>query len=215
MEDRLFFVQDKYLIIVRDLASTAEPERRTMLINFGHALSNRLPRDITDISLVGYLPYENRVAASERLEKEDPLGMNVFKQGAVTATYRNQEKGPKGERVVSKDARECTVFLVETKDKGQAKGALKSLRKEFDKLGKTEDLGFCEEGFTATFNGNPALIGRRESVVFGCYGTFNEKEQKGLMSSIDRRIKPYVPPKVKEKDKDAVDEDEKKKKKGA
>lgn len=217
IDDRLFFVQDKYLIIVRDLAGTPEPERRSMLINFGHALSQRLPRDITDISLVGYLPYENRVAASERLDKDDPLGMNIFKQGAVTAQYRVQEKPDKSEKsndpaLLGKTIRDCKVFLIETKDKGSSKSALKSVRKEFDKQGKTEDLGFCEEGFTTTFNGTPAMIARRESVIFGCYGSFNEKEMKGLMSAIDRRVKPYVPPKVKEKD--PVEEDEAKKKKG-
>ncbi|MEI6235908.1 MAG: DUF6599 family protein [Planctomycetota bacterium] len=211
IDDRLIFVQDRYLIVVRDLAGTPEPERRSMLINFGHALSQRLPRDITDITLVGYLPYENRVPASERLDKDDPLGMKTFKDGAVTAMYRNQEKGPRGERVTPKDARECKVFLAELRDKSAATGALKSLRKEFAKTGKADDLGFCEDGFTTTFNGVPAMIGRRESVVFGCYGSYNEKEMKGLMSQIDRRVKPYVPPKIKEKD--PIDEDEKKKKK--
>src|ERR1043165_6557291 len=71
IEDRLFFVQDRYLVIVRDLNNTQEPERRSMLINFGHALSARVPRDITDISMVGYLPYEHRVPASEQMEKDD------------------------------------------------------------------------------------------------------------------------------------------------
>ncbi len=213
IDDRLFFVQDKYLIIVRDLAGTPEPERRTMLINFGHALSDRLPRDITDISLVGYLPYENRVAASERLDKDDPLGFTIFKQGAVTAQYRIVEKPEKGKApATAKTGHECKVFLVEAKDKAGSKAALKSARKEFDKQGKTEDLGFCEEGFTTTFNGSPAMIARREGVVFGCYGSFDEKEMKGLMSAIDRRVKPYVPPKVKEAD--PIEADEKKKKAG-
>ena len=212
IDERLFFVQDRYLIIVRDLAGTPEPERRTMLINFGHALSDRLPRDITDISLVGYLPYENRVAASERLDKEDPLGLGIFKSGAVTAAFRIQTKPEKGEK---KETREVKVFLADTKDKSSAKSAMKSLRKEFDKTGKTEDQGVCEEAFSGTFNGSPAMIGRREGVVFGCYGSFDEKEMKGLMSNIDRRVKPYVPPVVKEKEKDPAEADEKKKKKGA
>ncbi len=162
MEDRLFFVQDRFLIIVRDLASTPEPERRTMLINFGNAISDRLPRDITDISLVGYLPYENRVPASERLDKEDPLGMSILKGGGVTASFKIQDKGEKGDKKV--ETRECKVFLSDAKDKGSAKTALKQLRKEFDKDGgKTEDLAQGEDGFTCSFNNAPAMIAKREN----------------------------------------------------
>ncbi len=211
IEDRLFFVQDRYLMVVRDLSGSHDPERRTMLINFGHAISDRLPRDITDISLVGYLPYENRVPASEKLEKEDPLGMNMFKSGGVTAAFKIKEK------VDNKiNERDCKVFLADAKDKSGANSALKSLRKEFDRLGKTEDIGLGEENkgdtksFTCQINGSPGMIAKREGVVYGCYGTYNEKEMKGLMSNIDRRIKPYVPPKIKEKEKDPVDEDKKK-----
>lgn len=201
-EDRLLFVQDRFLILVRDLSGSKDPERRTMLINFGHATSERIPRDITDISLVGYLPYENRVPATERLDKDDPLGMGVLKGGGVTALFRNGN-------------RECHVFLAEMKEKGGAKGAFKDVKKAIEKEGgASESLTIGEEGLTGKFHGALCMAARRESVVFGCYGTFDEKEMKSLMANIDRRIKPYVPPKVKEENKDAATEAEEKKKKG-
>ena len=91
--ERLMFVQDRYLIIVRDLSGDSDPARRTMLINFGRAISDRIPKDITDIDLVSYLPFENRVPATERLDKEDPLGLGLFKAGGVTALYRVEDPG--------------------------------------------------------------------------------------------------------------------------
>jgi hypothetical protein len=201
MGDRLLFVQDRFLIVVRDLSNAQEPERRTMLINFGHAISERIPRDITDIALVGYLPYENRVPATERLDKEDPLGLGLFKGGGVTAQFRIEK-------------RECNVFLAELKDKSGAHGVFKNVRKQLEAQGKTEDQGIGEEAFSGTFKGSPALVAKRESVVFGCYGSFTDKEMKTLMSNIDRRVKPYVPPKIKEPEKDAGEAEEKKKKQG-
>jgi hypothetical protein len=207
MEDRLVFVQDRFLILVRDLNGTPEPERRAMLVNFGYATSARIPKDITDITLVGYLPYDNRVPASEKLDKEDPLGLGVLKTGGVTANFKIVDKlGPKIAE------RNCTVFLSELKDKGGAKGILKRVRDMLDKEGKTEDAGMGEEGFTCSFRGAAGMVARREAVVFGAYGTYTEKELKTLMSNIDRRIKPYVPPKAKEKEKDPAEEEAAKKK---
>jgi hypothetical protein len=199
MEDRLLFVQDRFLIIVRDLSGSQDPERRTMLINFGHAISDRMPRDITDIALVGYLPYENRVPASEKLDKDDPLGMGLFKNGGVTALFRIEQ-------------RDCHVFLADIKDHGSSKGVYKDVKKALEKEGKTEDVALGEEAFTATFRGSPGIVARRESVVYGCYGAYTDKEMKALMSNIDRRIKPYVPPKIKDK-KDDLDDAEKKRSK--
>ncbi|HLX63859.1 MAG TPA: DUF6599 family protein [Planctomycetota bacterium] len=201
IDERLFFVQDKFLIVVRDLSGSQDPERRAMLINFGHALSSRVPRDITDISMVGYLPYEHRVPASERIEKDDPFGLNVFKQGCCVAKFRIEK-------------REITVFVAEFKDKGGAHGAFKAVRSQLEKQGKLDELGFAEEGFIGTMDSQPAMIAKREAVVFGCFGSFDDKEMKSLMSNIDRRVKPYVPPKIKEPEKNPADEEEKKNKQG-
>ena len=91
---------------------------------------------------------------------------------------------------------------------------MKDVKKALEKEGKVEDVAIGEEAFSATFRGSPALVARREAVVYGCYGTFTDKEMKALMSNIDRRVKPYVPPKIKETAKDAAEEEEKKKKTG-
>jgi hypothetical protein len=196
--ERLLFVQDRFLIIVRDLSGAQDPARRTMLINFGRAISDRIPRDITDIMLVSYLPYENRIPATERLDKEDPLGIGVFKSGGVTALYRM-------------DNRECKVFLAEITDTLGIKGALKDIKLAMEKEGPTSDLGIGAEGYQGRLFKSLAMLSTRERVVFGCYGTMTEKEMRNVMAGIDRRIKPYIPPKI--KDKIGEDEDEAGKKK--
>jgi hypothetical protein len=184
--DRLFFVQDRFLIIVRDLSGEADPARRTMLINFARAISDRIPRDITDIELVSYLPYENRVPATERLDKEDPLGMGLFKTGGITALYRLEN-------------RECKVFMAELPDASTVRSMVKNVKAAMDKEGTTGDLGIGTEGFQGRLFKSQAMVSRREQVIFGCYGTMTEKEMKNIMAAIDRRIKPYVAPKVKER----------------
>jgi len=183
--ERLIFVQDRFLIIIRDLSGAADPARRTMLINFARAVSDRIPRDITDINLISYLPYENRVPATERLDKEDPLGMGLFKSGGVTALYRI-------------DNRECKVFMAEVADSSSTKGLIKDVTKAMEKEGSLSELGIGAEGFQGRLFKSMAMVARREQVVFGCYGTLTEKEMKNVMAAMDRRIKPYVPPKVKE-----------------
>ena len=150
---------------------------------------------------MGYLPYENRVPATERLDKDDPLGMGLFKGGGVTALFRI-------------DKRECHVFLADTKEKGNAGNVYKNVKKALEAEGATEALSIGEEGFSGKFRGSPAMVAKRESVVYGCYGTYDEKEMKSLMANIDRRVKPYAPPKIKEKEKDPAEEDAKKKKQG-
>ena len=40
------------------------------------------------------------------------------------------------------------------------------------------------------------MLCRRENVLFGCYGMMTEREMKNLMAAIDRRVKPYTPPKI-------------------
>lgn len=183
---RLMFVQDRYLIIVRDLSGDADPARRTMLINFGRAISDRIPRDITDIELVGYLPYENRVPATERLDKEDPLGLGLFKGGGVTALYRI-------------DNRECKVFLAGAKENSDIKGLVKAVREAMDKESPTSELGIGIEGYQGRLFNSLAMLARREDTIFGCYGTMTEREMKNIMAAIDRHVKPYVPPKLLEK----------------
>ena len=187
--DRLIFVQDRYLIVVRNLSGDADPARRTMLINFGRAISDRIPRDITDIDLVSYLPYENRIPATERLDKEDPLGLGLFKSGGVTALYRIE-------------ARECKVFLADASGSTDVKGLVKALKEGMEKEGPVSELGIGVEGYQGRLFKSQAMLARRENVLFGCYGTMTEREMKNIMAAIDRRVKPYVPPKILDKKKE-------------
>ena len=197
--ERMIFVQDRFLIIIRDLSGASDPARRTMLINFGRAISDRIPRDITDITLVSYMPYENRVPATERLDKEDPLGMGLFKNGGVTALYRI-------------DNRECKVFMSEVADHMGLKGLIGDIKKAMEKEGPISELGIGEEGYQGRLFKSVAMVAMREHVLFGCYGTMTEKEMRNIIAGIDRRVKPYVPPKIKAR---PEDEDEKDKKKAA
>jgi hypothetical protein len=168
-----------------------------MLINFARAVSDRIPRDITDIALVGYLPYENRVPATERLDKEDPLGLGLFKAGGVTALYRV-------------DNRECKVFMAEVADSAAVRGLVKDVKTAMEKEGPISELSVGTEGYQGRLFKSQSMLARREQVVFGCYGTMTEKEMKNIMAAIDRRIKPYVAPKIKDREK----EDEADKKSG-
>lgn len=183
--DHLLFVQDRFLIIVKDLSGAVDPARRTMLINFGRAISDRIPRDITDINLVSFLPYQDRVPATERLDKEDPLGLGLFKGGGVTALYRIEN-------------RECKMFLVET-DNANMKSLMKEVKTAMEKEAPIGELGIGDEGYQGRLFKSQAMLARRELVIFGCYGTMTEKEMRNLMAGVDRRVKPYSPPKIKER----------------
>lgn len=184
--ERLIFVQDRFLIIVRDLTGAPDPARRTMLINFGREISLRIPRDITDITLVSYLPYENRVPATERLDKEDPLGLGVLKNGGVSALYRIEN-------------RECRVYMAEMPEGSGLGSLMKQIKAEMEKEGPIGELGVGVEGYQGRLFKNQAMLAKRESVIFGCYGTMTEREMKNVMAGIDRRVKPYVAPKIKSK----------------
>jgi len=193
--ERMIIVQDRFLILIRDLTGNPDPARRTMLINFGRAISDRIPRDITDINLVGYLPYEGRVPATERLDKEDPLGLGLFKAGGVTALYRVEN-------------RECKMFLAETGDGMSLKGLLKDVKTAMEKEGPIGELAIGTEGYQGRLFKNQAMVAIREQVLFGCYGTMTEKEMKNIMAAVDRRVKPYTAPKI--RDRKAEEEEEKK-----
>ncbi|MCY3019888.1 MAG: hypothetical protein NTW87_12775 [Planctomycetota bacterium] len=196
--ERLMFVQDRFVIVVRDLSGAADPTRRSMLVNFGRAISDRIPRDITDINLVSYLPYENRVPATERLDKEDPLGLGLFKAGGVTALYRSDDK-----------ARECKVFMAEGGTTSSVKDIYGDVKKAMLKEGPLAELSIGNEGAQGRLFKSLAMVARRELVVFGCYGTMTDREMKNVMAGIDRRVKPYVPPKIKEKPKEEKEEEKK------
>jgi hypothetical protein len=196
--ERLLFVQDRFVIVVRDLGGAAEAARRALLINFGRVISERVPRDITDPSLIGYLPYEDRVPATERLDKEDPLGLGIFKAGGVTALYRIEN-------------RECKVFMADAGDSHGVKDLLKEIKRTMLKEGAVAELNVGEEGWQGRLFKSTAMVARQQLVIFGCYGSMTDKEIRNLMAGIDRRIKPYVPPKIKERKGDETEEEGKKK----
>ena len=187
---RLLFVQDRYFVVVHDLSAGAETEegqRRALLINFGKKISDRIPRAISDIDPISLLPYANRVTASERLDKEDPLGLDVLKGGAVTALYRVENQ-------------ECKVFLAKLKETATTKKAFEKIAAVMKKNGELKELAVGETGFMGVLFKQRCMVARQEMVVYGCFGTLDEKEMLEMMATIDRRIKPFVPKEYKEKE---------------
>jgi len=103
-------------------------------------------------------------------------------------------------------ARECKVFLAEAGDTSAVKGLLKDVKTAMTKEGPVTELGIGNEGFQGKLFKSLAMVSRREQVVFGCYGTMTDREMKNVIAGIDRRVKPYVPPKIKEKEKEETEE---------
>ncbi len=136
--------------------------------------------------------------ATERLDKDDPLGLGVLKNGGVTALYRIKN-------------RECKVFLAEVADHSTLRRLMKSMKEAMEKEGPISELGVGEEGYQGRLMQSQAMLLRREKVLFGCYGTMTEREMRNVMAGIDRRVKPYVAPKYKEKKKEEETEDKNKK----
>lgn len=187
--ERLLFIQDRFVIMVRDLSNAPDEQRRALLINFAQKISNRIPRAITDIDPVTFLPYSHRVPASERLDMEDPLGLSIFKNGAVTALYRYQ-------------GRECKVFLAALQETWRKRKSLHELKAALGKKSKVFELAIGDEGYEGKLFGKRCMVAQRKAVVFGAFGTFTEKEMRQMLATIDRRIKPFVPKQYKEKQQD-------------
>ena len=178
--ERLIFVHDKFLVVVRDLEQTPEEQRRALLINFGRSISNRIPRPITEVEPATFLPAVNRVPASERLDKEDPLGLNILQGGAVSALYRVEK-------------RECRVFLAYVGEGWSKLAHLNRIRKTMESAGPMTELKIGDAGYQGQWKGNAVMIAQREDVVFGALGNLAPEEMRDLMAAIDRRIRPYVP----------------------
>jgi hypothetical protein len=90
---------------------------------------------------------------------------------------------------------------------GSARSLLKDIKTVAQKEGPLTELGIGEEGYLGRLFKKPAMLAREDQLVFGCYGTLAEKEMRNLMSTLDRRVKPYVPPKAKPR---KTDDEEKK-----
>lgn len=197
---RLVFVHDKFLIVVRALVELSEEQRHTLLVNFGRSISNRIPRPLSDIEPVAYLPGDNRVPASERLDKEDPLGLKIFEKGAITAVYRAE-------------GREAKVFLAQLEEGFTKRAAINKFVKQMEKNGKVEPVTVAEVGYKGKLFDAACLVAQRENVVFGAFGTMTEDEMRAMLYVIDRKIKPVLPTKYKDVKK-AQDQEEKEKEKG-
>lgn len=178
--ERLYCVKNKYFIVVRDLSSSAAEQRRAMLINFARSAAGRIPSGSDDIDPVSFLPYENRVTASERLDKEDPLGLNIFTKGAVTALYRDKDK-------------EAKVFIAQHETVGSTVAAFALLKEELEKSGKLAPISMGDEGFQGRLFKQTCMVAQRDRVVFGAYGDFTEEAMRELLATIDRRVKPILP----------------------
>lgn len=179
--ERLYCVKNKYFIVVRDLLSSPAEQRRAMLINFARSAAGRIPSGSEDIDPVSFLPYENRVTASERLDKEDPLGLNIFTKGAVTALYRDKDK-------------EAKVFIAQHETVGSTVAAFETLKEEMEKGGaKLAPISMGDAGFQGKLFKQTCMIAQRDHVVFGAYGDFDEETMRELLATIDRRVKPILP----------------------
>lgn len=195
---RLTFVQDRYLIVVKDLSNSPEEQRRSILVAFGTNMSNRIPRDISDVEPVAFLPIQYRVTASERLDKEDPLGLNIFTQGGATAVYRKED-------------REAKIFLALTTTTWGKSGEFEKLKKVVEKNGPTKSTLIGDKGFAGTMFNQTFYCSMRDTVIFGTFGNFSAEEQQELMAAIDRKVKPLIVTpysELKKKDQEAKEKEE-------
>ncbi|MCW8132530.1 MAG: hypothetical protein KIS92_19435 [Planctomycetota bacterium] len=182
---RLIFIHDRYVISVVALQKFTDEQLRSLLVNFGRGITARIPRPISDIDPVTFLPLENRVPASERLDKEDPLGLGVFESGAITAIYRVE-------------GREGKIFIGQTADALTHRGYYNKLIKALEKNGKTKEVSIGDTAAMGKLFGATCIVCQREKAVFGVYGTLTEDEMREMLLSIDRKVKPYVPPSMKD-----------------
>lgn len=182
---RLIFIHDRYLITVVALQKFTDEQLRSLLVNFGRGITSRIPRPISDIDPVTFLPLENRVPASERLDKEDPLGLGIFDAGAITAIYRTE-------------GREGKVFIAQTADSLTHRGYYNRVIKVLEKNGKTKEVSIGEAATMGKLFGSPCIVCQREKAIFGVFGTLTEDEMREIVLTIDRKVKPYVPPSMKD-----------------
>jgi hypothetical protein len=150
-----------------------------MLVAFGTNMSNRIPRDISDVEPVSFLPIQYRVTASERLDKEDPLGLNIFTQGGATAVYRKED-------------REAKIFLALTATTWGKSAEFEKLKKAVEKNGPTKSTLIGDKGIVGTMFNQTFYCSMRDTVIFGTFGNFTADEQQELMAAIDRKVKPLI-----------------------
>lgn len=193
--ERLIFVHDRYLIIVRHLQMAPEEQRRALLLNFGRGLSRRIPRPMVEPSPVIYLPAQHRVPGTERLDREDPVGLGVVDNG-VSAVYRIQN-------------REGRMFMSQVSEAFRRLTFLQKYRKAMEAESPVRELHIGDGSYQGKLNKLNAVIAQRDDVVFGILGTLTEEEMQEIMATADRQIKPYSPVKYTDIQKKNEEEEEK------
>lgn len=194
--DRLFFVHDRYLVIIRHLQQSPDEQRRALLLNFGRGVSKRIPRPMIEPTPLNYFPVQYRVPATERLDKEDPVGLAIVENGA-SALYRIGN-------------RESRMFMATASGTFRRLAFLEKYRKAMQAEGPTKEIQLGDGCYQGKLNKLNAVIAQREDVVFGILGTLEPEEMQEIMATADRLIKPYIPVKYKDVQKKG-EEDEKEK----
>ncbi len=177
--ERLFFVHDRYLIVVRHLQTASEEQRRALLLNFGRGVSRRIPRPMVEPTPLNYFPVQHRVPASERFDKEDPVGLAIVENGA-SALYRI-------------GTRESRMFMAMASGTFRRLAFLDRYRKAMDAEGPVKEVHLGDGCYQGKLNKLSAMIAQREDVVFGILGTLEPDEMQEIMATADRLIKPYIP----------------------
>jgi hypothetical protein len=196
LSERLFFTQNRYLAAVTDLAPDQSDERRSVLIEFGLRISDRLPHDITDIAPITRMPLENRVPGSEKFWREAPAPLKVADRELAAARYK---VGP----------REGTFFVADCALGGGAKRVFGRFESAMSKEGPLRAAPFGQKSFSGTFNRQPSIIAIRDGVVFGVYGGLDPKEMVSLMTEADKRIQPLDAEPFKPNEKKSDEEEQK------
>jgi len=187
--ERLIFVHDRYLVVVRHLQAAPEDQRRALLLNFGRGVSRRIPRPMVEPMPLNYFPVQYRVPASERLDKEDPVGLGIVENGA-SALYRIGD-------------RESRMFMAMASGTFRKLAFLDRYRKAMEAEGPVKEVQLGDGCYEGRLNRLSAMIAQREEVVFGILGTLEPGEMQEIMATADRLIKPYIPVKyndIKKKD---------------
>jgi hypothetical protein len=191
--DRLFFVHDRYLVIIRHLQKTTDEQRRALLLNFGRGVSRRIPRPMIEPTPLNYFPLQYRVPASERLDKEDPVGLAIVENGA-SALYRVGN-------------RESRMFMAMATGTFRKLAFLDKYRKAMEAEGPVKEVQLGDGCYQGKLNKLSAMIAQREDVVFGILGTLEPDEMQEIMATADRLIKPYIPVKYNDVTKKSEEEE--------
>jgi hypothetical protein len=172
----------------------ADEPRRALLFTFGLAIQSRIPKSLHEPYPLAYLPVEWRVPGSERLNREDVLGLGLFPSGSLSAVYRRY-------------AKECVIQIAaDDERRGWRAPSLKRIGSRLLEAGPVKELfvgeelwdldhdGLYDRGYHGRLAGKTCMVALRLGVVFCAYGDWDEKEMRSLLAAIDRNLHPFAPP---------------------